>query len=112
MGDRAAKLVGWADDAAWQRVMHGLFSADPREMREAIGSVESWRARGQLPLAIEVRMPHGGLSGVAHGCFPRTQCTQSLVQAVCFDRERVLSAPPGVLEAGIAQHAYALAVVR
>jgi ribosomal biogenesis protein LAS1 len=50
----ACRLVPWADWAEWHAVREGLWSADATQLTAALTRVETWRARGRVPLAVDM----------------------------------------------------------
>ncbi len=45
-------IVRWRDWDEWQEVHQGLFSSDIYERQRAVSRVAAWRARGQIPIAV------------------------------------------------------------
>lgn len=50
----ACRLVPWADWAEWHAVREGLWSADAARLTAALTRVDTWRARGRVPLAVDM----------------------------------------------------------
>lgn len=57
MTERLPRLMPWAGEREWVLTMDELYSDDFDVMEIAVARIEAWRARGRLPLAVEVRCP-------------------------------------------------------
>lgn len=46
--------VAWTCREEWEEVYSCLYSRDPALVRKGVGRVSAWKARGQVPMVVEM----------------------------------------------------------
>ena len=92
------RLVPWVDWHEWRRVQAQLFSDSPSEAQAALTRVGVWRARGNVPAAVDATASLVGTVFLDSTCArPPLGALAANGRASTIDRIASLSRPPVLL---------------